>query len=103
MGGGFVTSTTSRILARVNTEPLSSIRVGSATFKDQEMSHSVRNSIRRGEDKAEAPRRRGLTRDSRATVEQVLDRRTLLLLQKLMKWDVFSSLFGCISTGKEVS
>lgn len=65
-------------------------------------SHAVKNSILKSEAKAALPRHRGLTRDTRATVEQVLDRRTLLLLEKLIKRQIFDHLFGCISAGKEV-
>lgn len=85
-----------RVMSRLNMEPLHS-------KTDNQISHSVMNSIKQGEIKAEAPRNRGLTRETRATVDLVLDQRTIQLLEKLMKWNVFSELFGCISTGKEVS
>ena len=45
----------------------------------------------------------GLTRDTRATVDQVLDPKTIEVLQKLMKQSVFGELAGCISTGKEAN
>ena len=45
----------------------------------------------------------GLTRDTRATVDQVLDPKTVEVLQKLMKQSVFGELAGCISTGKEAN
>lgn len=45
----------------------------------------------------------GLTRDTRATVDQVLDPKTIEVLQKLMKQTVFGELAGCISTGKEAN
>jgi hypothetical protein len=45
----------------------------------------------------------GLTRDERATVEQVLDPRTRLLLFKLINSGTLESINGCVSTGKEAN
>jgi len=45
----------------------------------------------------------GLTRDTRATVDQVLDPKTVEVLHKMQKQGVFSELAGCISTGKEAN
>lgn len=45
----------------------------------------------------------GLTRDTRATVDQVLDPKTIEVLQKMQKQGIFSELAGCISTGKEAN
>uniref|UniRef100_A0A0N5D717 Serine/threonine-protein kinase RIO1 n=1 Tax=Thelazia callipaeda TaxID=103827 RepID=A0A0N5D717_THECL len=42
-------------------------------------------------------------RSDRATTEQVLDKRTLLILRKLLQRDVFEKIEGCISTGKEAN
>ncbi|GFR11003.1 hypothetical protein TNCT_79581 [Trichonephila clavata] len=42
-------------------------------------------------------------KSDRATVEQVLDTRTLLILYKLINKLVFSEVLGCISTGKEAN
>lgn len=42
-------------------------------------------------------------RSDRATVEQVLDRRTRLILFRLIQRRVFDTLEGCISTGKEAN
>lgn len=47
--------------------------------------------------------RRNRDRSDRATVEQVLDRRTRLILFRLSQRGVFDSLEGCISTGKEAN
>merc|ERR1719174_701585 len=55
------------------------------------------------EKKADAPRNLGLTRDTRATVEQVLDPRTMLVLGKMMKRGVFAEIHATISTGKEAN
>jgi RIO kinase 1 len=45
----------------------------------------------------------GLTRDTRATVDQVLDPKTVEVLLKLQKQAIFGELAGCISTGKEAN
>ena len=45
----------------------------------------------------------GLTRDTRATVDQVMDPKTVEVLQKMQKQGVFQELAGCISTGKEAN
>jgi RIO kinase 1 len=45
----------------------------------------------------------GLTRDTRATVDQVLDPKTIEVLHKMQKQGVFKELAGCISTGKEAN
>ncbi|KAI6241310.1 Serine/threonine-protein kinase RIO1 [Aphelenchoides fujianensis] len=47
--------------------------------------------------------RRDRDRADRATVEQVLDPRTRLILFRLIQREVFDSLEGCISTGKEAN
>ncbi|KAI6169979.1 Serine/threonine-protein kinase RIO1 [Aphelenchoides bicaudatus] len=47
--------------------------------------------------------RRNRDRSDRATVEQVLDRRTRLILFRLSQRGAFDSLEGCISTGKEAN
>ena len=45
----------------------------------------------------------GITRDTRATREQVLDPRTRLILFKLINSGVLASINGCVSTGKEAN
>lgn len=67
------------------------------------MSHSTQNSIVQSEKKAAASRNLGLTQDTRATVEQVLDPRTMLVLSKFLKRGLFTDIHGCISTGKEAN
>ncbi|VDK85681.1 unnamed protein product [Onchocerca ochengi] len=42
-------------------------------------------------------------RSDRATAEQVLDKRTLLVLRRLLQRDIFDEIEGCISTGKEAN
>ncbi|VDN31297.1 unnamed protein product [Gongylonema pulchrum] len=53
----------------------------------------------------EAIERRPLCRDrsDRATAQQVLDKRTLLVLRRLLQRGVFESIEGCLSTGKEAN
>ncbi|CEM25434.1 unnamed protein product [Vitrella brassicaformis CCMP3155] len=63
----------------------------------------AKNSIISGQKKAAQHRHRGLTQDTRATVEQVLDPRTRLILTKLLNRGLFSEIYGCISTGKEAN
>lgn len=84
-----------RLQARVNFDALPQGGVG--------MGHAARNSAVASERKAAASKNYGLTRDSRATVDQVLDPRTLLVLSKFLKNGVFEAIHGCISTGKEAN
>ena len=67
------------------------------------LSHTAFNSVISSEAKAMVPRNLGLTKDTRATVEQVLDPRTMSVLSKMSKRGVFQSMYGCISTGKEAN
>lgn len=84
-----------RLQSRVNFDPLPQGAVG--------MGHAAKNSAIASERKAAAPKNLGLTRDSRATVDQVLDPRTLLVLSKFLKNGVFEAIHGVISTGKEAN
>lgn len=67
------------------------------------MSHAAQNSIVQSEKKNAASRNIGLSQDTRATVEQVLDPRTMLVLGKFLKRGLFNQIHGCISTGKEAN
>ena len=42
-------------------------------------------------------------KNDRATVDQVLDPRTLMIIHKLIQNNKISKLYGCISTGKEAN
>ena len=42
-------------------------------------------------------------KNDRATVDQVLDPRTLIIIDKLIKNEKIDSIFGCVSTGKEAN
>jgi len=67
------------------------------------MSHSAMNSIIGGEKKAGVAKHLGLTSEKKATVDQVLDPRTILVLTKFIKNKVLNQIYGCISTGKEAN
>jgi len=98
-GGSTVTASRQahlqRLQARVNFEPL---QHGSTI-----MGHTAHNQEINSEKKASEARNLGLTRDTRATVEQALDPRTMLVLSKFLKRGVFNRIYGCISTGKEAN
>lgn len=61
--------------------------------------------IQRHMDSAAKDRRptKGRDRQDRATVEQVLDPRTRMILFRMIQKGVFETLEGCISTGKEAN
>ncbi|KAH8583982.1 protein with RIO domain [Cryptosporidium sp. chipmunk genotype I] len=61
------------------------------------------NQARASDEKGQKHRSRGLTRDTRATVMQALDGRTMLMLERAKKRGVFSNMYGTISTGKEAN
>merc|ERR1719326_328744 len=82
-----------KLTAKINVEPL-------ATHK---LSHDAQNSMLSAMKKNGAAKNLGLTKDDRATVEQVLDPRTMLVLSKMMKRGLFDQIAGCISTGKEAN
>lgn len=84
-----------RLQARVNFEPM--------PLGGTRMGQVAHNSAVQSEKKASAAKNLGLTRDARATVEQVLDPRTMLVLSKMLKRGVFDEIHGCISTGKEAN
>jgi RIO kinase 1 len=53
--------------------------------------------------KGQGDRERFVDKEDRATVEQVLDPRTRIILFKLLNRGVFYQINGCISTGKEAN
>jgi RIO kinase 1 len=61
------------------------------------------NSVRTGTSRAASATLRARDRADRATVEQVLDPRTRMVLFKMLNRGVFSEIQGCISTGKEAN
>ncbi|CAA9991098.1 serine/threonine protein kinase RIO1, putative [Plasmodium knowlesi strain H] len=66
----------------------------------KEVSNDVKSSLIEGEKLSNKFRNRGLTRDKRATVNTVLDNRTLLILKKL-KDNLLNEIYGVVSSGKE--
>ncbi|EUD66025.1 Atypical/RIO/RIO1 protein kinase [Plasmodium inui San Antonio 1] len=66
----------------------------------KEVSNDVKSSLIEGEKLSNRFRNRGLTRDKRATVNTVLDNRTLLILKKL-KDNLLNEIYGVVSSGKE--
>lgn len=66
------------------------------------MSHSVYNSFKESESKL-VPASRVKDKEDRATVEQVLDPRTRIILVKLLNKGILSEINGCLSTGKEAN
>ncbi|KMZ96697.1 serine/threonine protein kinase RIO1, putative [Plasmodium vivax] len=66
----------------------------------KEVSNDVKSSLIEGEKLSNKFRNRGLTRDKRATVNTVLDNRTLLILKKL-KDNMLNEIYGVVSSGKE--
>lgn len=67
-------------------------RLQSTTISDIDGLHGVESSQMRGRGKA-----------ARATVDQVLDPRTMRMVEKLQKQGHLDNLSGCISTGKEAN
>ncbi|OII78130.1 RIO1 family protein [Cryptosporidium andersoni] len=67
------------------------------------MNQNVQNEAKASDEKGQKHRPRGLTRDTRATIMQVLDARTLNILKKLQNRGIYSKLYGTISTGKEAN
>jgi RIO kinase 1 len=63
----------------------------------------VANSVRTQERQFEKAAMKTKDKSDRATVEQVLDPRTLMVLFKFCKNDRLSKIHGCISTGKEAN
>ena len=66
------------------------------------MGSAAINAVRTGVSRA-AGASRARDRADRATVEQVLDPRTRMVLFKMLNRGVFSEIEGCISTGKEAN
>mmetsp|Transcript_1219 Transcript_1219/g.1761 ORF Transcript_1219/g.1761 Transcript_1219/m.1761 type:complete len:588 (-) Transcript_1219:2456-4219(-) len=85
---------------------------GGATYQSREhdiakkvtftYSQGAANDRAKAEKKAAGTNRK-VGRDDRATIEQVMDPRTRLILFKLLSRNILSELNGCISTGKEAN
>ena len=70
---------------------------------ERRMGSAAINSVRAGTSRAAAATNKARDRADRATVEQVLDPRTRMVLFKMLNRGVFSEIQGCISTGKEAN
>ena len=69
----------------------------------QELSNNFISAIKQIEKKTDENRIRIKDKGDRATVELVLDRRTRIVLFKLINSEKISEIFGCISAGKEAN
>lgn len=66
-------------------------------------SHEAMNSIRDNMNKSQKTQQRVKDKADRATVEQVLDPRTRVILVKMLNKKIISEINGCLSTGKEAN
>ena len=67
------------------------------------MSNKVANSLKKSEQKIDDERLRVKDKADRATQEQCLDPRTLIILEKWKNNKRIDELHGCISAGKEAN
>ncbi|XP_077580054.1 serine/threonine-protein kinase RIO1 [Stigmatopora nigra] len=67
------------------------------------LSHSVLNKVTSMQKQKDADTYRVKDKSDRATVEQVLDPRTRMILFKMLTRGIISEINGCISTGKEAN
>ncbi|KAJ3039351.1 Serine/threonine-protein kinase RIO1, partial [Rhizophlyctis rosea] len=72
-------------------------------YDAERFSSSVASDIKLSSRKAEGERHHVKDKADRATVEQVLDPRTRIILFKMLNKNVIHSINGCISTGKEAN
>ncbi len=71
--------------------------------EDDGYSHGFNNLVRETEGKDIKKIYKVKDKEDRATVEQVLDPRTRVILMKLLNKKIISEINGCISTGKEAN
>ncbi|KAJ3229974.1 Serine/threonine-protein kinase RIO1 [Chytriomyces hyalinus] len=81
----------------------SKIRIDPLVFESKNLSASVRGDMKVSSRKAEGDKTVYKDKADRATVEQVLDPRTRMILFKLLNNQTLSAVNGCISTGKEAN
>jgi RIO kinase 1 len=67
------------------------------------LSNTVNNSLAKSEAAIDDDRMRNKDKSDRATVENCLDPRTMIQLDKMIANEKLSKLYGCISTGKEAN
>lgn len=70
---------------------------------DYPINNATANHLKRTEKKLDALRFRIKDKSDRATVDQVLDPRTIRILSKLINQGHISEIHGCVSTGKEAN
>lgn len=70
---------------------------------DYPINNSTTNHLKRTEKRLDALRFRIKDKSDRATVDQVLDPRTIRILSKLITQGHISEIHGCVSTGKEAN
>lgn len=70
---------------------------------DYPINNTTANHLKRTEKRLDALRFRIKDKADRATVDQVLDPRTIRILSKLINQDHISEIHGCVSTGKEAN
>ncbi|CAB4430463.1 unnamed protein product [Rhizophagus irregularis] len=70
---------------------------------DSKLSVSVTNDIKMSNKKALGDKQKNSDKSDRATVEQVLDPRTRIILFKMINRNVIYEVNGCVSTGKEAN
>eukprot|EP01012_Entosiphon_sulcatum_P062201 TRINITY_DN883_c0_g1_i2.p1 TRINITY_DN883_c0_g1~~TRINITY_DN883_c0_g1_i2.p1 ORF type:complete len:517 (-),score=77.12 TRINITY_DN883_c0_g1_i2:32-1582(-) len=78
-------------------------KINVEAYVPRNASHSVANAVNRMEHKSLVGRELHGDKAERATVEQVMDPRTRLIIFKMLNSGMLSSVNGCVSTGKEAN
>ncbi|KAI7863205.1 RIO1 family-domain-containing protein [Spinellus fusiger] len=78
-------------------------RIQVLAYEPSRLSTSVTNDIKLSSKKASGDKTTQKDKSDRATVEQVLDPRTRIILFKMLNKGIFYEINGCISTGKEAN
>lgn len=72
-------------------------------YEGPELPHNAANSLIENSKRTEKDRIRTKDKNDRATVEQVMDPRTRMILFKMLNQGIIVEINGCISTGKEAN
>ncbi|CAI7759237.1 unnamed protein product, partial [Closterium sp. NIES-53] len=108
-GGAGVGGAAGAMQPRVNKQQRLTARVNAAPMRDwgdscqPNMANVVMTAVRDTNKRQEQGQSRLKEKADRATVEQVLDPRTRMVLFKMLNRGVFSQINGCLSTGKEAN
>ncbi|TPX59485.1 hypothetical protein SpCBS45565_g07731 [Spizellomyces sp. 'palustris'] len=89
--------------ARVSKEASTVEDAFSAKFAGRIRLETADNNMRIGSKKAEGDTHHHKDKSDRATVEQVLDPRTRIILFKMLNRNIIYEINGCVSTGKEAN